>query len=89
MKKVTIVLFALLMIGGCAAFEEAYYVDREFGLTSQAAFDNQIAHSQDQITDDPPEGLEGIDAERMMTAHNEGFGKPPQETNVFNISLTK
>jgi len=92
-----LILFVLLMIHGCAAFEETYYVDREFGLTSQAAFDNQIARSENQVTDDPaegvvddpPKGLEGINAERMMAAHNESFGKPPQETNVFNISLTK
>ncbi len=97
MKRIIIILSVLLMMSACAAFEETYYVDREFGLASQAAFDNQIANGENQVADDPPEGvvddppkgLEGINAERMMAAHNEAFGKSPQETNVFNISLTK
>jgi len=89
MKETIAILFVLLLLNGCAAFEEAYYVDREFGMSSQALFDLQIAYSEQHTVTDPPEGLMGIDAEKMMATHNGAFGKPSKETNVFNISLTK
>jgi hypothetical protein len=35
---------AMVLLAGCASMEEAYYVDREFGLAQQAAWDNQVAY---------------------------------------------
>jgi len=89
MRITVAILFTFILLNGCAAFEEAYYVDREFGMSSQALFDRQIAYSGQHTVTDPPEGLMGIDAEKMMVTHNVSFGKPTKETNVFNISLTK
>ena len=38
------ILYARFCAYACAPFEEAYYVDREFGKASQAAWDAQIIH---------------------------------------------
>ena len=67
MKKTTVILCSLLLLSGCAALEEARYVDREFGMASQAAMDRQTAFPDKQVVaGQPPEGVPGINAERMM-----------------------
>ena len=90
MKKLTVILCFLLLLSGCAALEEARYVDREFGMANRAAMDRQIAFPDKKVVaGQPPEGVPGINAERMMAAHNAGFGKPPKKTNVFTLQITK
>ncbi|MEA1934894.1 MAG: hypothetical protein U9N60_10800 [Thermodesulfobacteriota bacterium] len=90
MKKLTVILCSLLFLSGCAALEEAGYVDREFGLANRAAMDRQIAFPDKQVVaGQPPEGVPGINAERMMTSHNDGFGKSPKQTNVFKLEIAK
>lgn len=90
MKKPTVILCFLLLLSGCAAMEEAHYVDREFGLASRADMNRQIAFPDKQVVaGQPPEGVQGINAEKMMAAHNAGFGKPPKETNVFKLAIAK
>ena len=90
MKKLTVILCSLLLLSGCAALEEAGYVDREFGLANRAAMDRQIAYPDRQVVaGQPPEGVQGINAERMMSVHNASFGKPPKKTNVFKLKIAK
>ena len=90
MKKLTVILCSLLLLSGCAALKEARYVDREFGLANRAGMDRQIAFPDKQVVAvQPPEGVPGINAERMMTIHNDGFGKPPKQTNVFKLEIAK
>ena len=90
MKKLTVILCSLLLLSGCAALEEARYVDREFGLASRAAMNQQIAFPDKQVVvGQPPEGVPGINAERMMTTHNDGFGKCPKQSDVFKLEIAK
>ena len=90
MKKTTVILCSLLLLSGCAALEEARYVDREFGMASQAAMDRQTAFPDKQVVSgQPPEGVPGINAERMMSVHNDGFGKPPKQSDVFKLEIAK
>lgn len=79
---------ALLLLCSCAAGQEAYHIDREFGTASRTVFEKQIAIPEEEIIE-TPEGIAGINSERMMAVHNNSFGKPPQETNVFNIKIAK
>lgn len=88
MSKICISLTAFLLLCSCAARQEAYHIDREFGTASRTVFEKQIANPEEQNAR-TPEGIAGINSERMMAVHNDGFGKPPQETNVFNIKIAK
>jgi hypothetical protein len=72
-----IVLTLALFLGGCA--ETAYYADREHGLASRDAFDQQIAHKDYKYAGMPVEGLDAIYAEHIMGKYldtfQEGFTK--------------
>lgn len=72
-----IVLAFGLILGGCA--QTAYYADREHGIASSDAFDQQIVHKDYKYADKPVEGLDAIYAEHIMgkylDTYQEGFTK--------------
>lgn len=47
-----------LALTGCAALEEAYYVDREFGTAAQNTWDRQVAHPDLRHAGNLPRGLD-------------------------------
>ncbi|MEN8729652.1 MAG: hypothetical protein AB1Z51_07655, partial [Desulfuromonadales bacterium] len=69
MKYKVLVIGFMLALGGCASFEEAYIVDREFGQATQAAIASQVAYP-DRQSFKTPEGTEGINAEEIMNVYN-------------------
>jgi hypothetical protein len=66
-----------LFLGGCA--NSAYYADREHGLASRDAFDQQIVHKDYKFAGKPVEGMDAIYAEHIMGKYldtfQEGFTK--------------
>jgi hypothetical protein len=62
-------------LGGCA--QEALYVDREHGIASNDAFDQQIVHKDYKYAGKPVDGLESIYIEnalgRYLETYKEGF----------------
>jgi len=72
-----IVLIFGLFLGGCA--NSAYYADREHGLASRDAFDQQIVHKDYKFAGKPVEGMDAIYAEHIMGKYldtfQEGFTK--------------
>jgi hypothetical protein len=59
------------MVSGCA--EPAFYADREHGIASSAAFDQQIVHKDYKYAGKPVEGLDAIYAENVMGRYLETF----------------
>jgi len=89
-KKISVCLLfsaALFLAAGCASFESAYYVDREFGLASQASWDQQILYPDYRYADAIPEGTPGIIAEEIMAVHIESYEKEPTKVNVFQLGV--
>ncbi len=84
--KISIVIAALLLLYACAPFQEAYYVDREFGKESQAAWDQQIIDKKPD-TEKVPEGIAGISAEEIMNVHNKTFAEKPKKSALFEFDM--
>jgi hypothetical protein len=89
MKRLTLIIAALALLAGCASLEEAYYVDREYGLASQAAFDRQVVYTDYRYAAKTPETTEGITAEEIMDVYNETFAEEPAEVDVFQLGLER
>jgi hypothetical protein len=59
-------LLLLLALSGCAALEEAYYVDREFGTAAQSTWDRQVAHPDLRHAGNLPRSLDPRTAEETL-----------------------
>lgn len=88
MKRTFLIIAAMCFLGGCAATEEAYFVDREFGEAQMKSWDKMIANPDSQNADRQPEGMEGIHAESAMKVYHESFSKKPTETNIIQFGIT-
>jgi hypothetical protein len=88
-----ILLFCALALAvatvGCGQpyMEETYYLDREFGKATVAAFDRQIAYPQPQKRDAIPEGLDGIHAEQVMDVHGATYGEEATQNVVLQMGV--
>ena len=87
MKRLFLLVACMALLGGCASFEEAYYLDREFGMASQAAWDKQVAYPDYRYAAKVPETTEGITAEGIMDTYNNTFSEAPEQINVFQMGL--
>lgn len=56
----------LLTLTACAALEEAYYIDREFGTAAQNTWDRQIAHPDLRHAGNLPRGMDARTAEDTL-----------------------
>lgn len=79
----------LVLVGGCASFESAYYVDREFGQAAQASWDQQILFPDYRYASTIPEGVSGIIGEEIMAVHIDIYKTPPKEVDVFQLELKR
>lgn len=69
--------FSLLALTACAALEEAYYIDREFGTAAQSAWDRQIAHPDLRHAGNLPRGMDAQTAEETLQLLRRGSQPPP------------
>jgi len=87
MKNILFAFLCLILLAGCTAtFEEAYYTDREFGKATRDALEKQIAYPEKIVTAKSPEGVEGIDAEGIMSVHNSSYAEK-KKYNVIQFSI--
>lgn len=86
MKRLLPVLIVLLL-AGCASFQEAYLLDHEFGRDSAAAWQQQVANPHPAQVGAIPTGLEGITAEELMSIYNGTFAEKPLQQNVLSLTL--
>jgi hypothetical protein len=94
MKTTILLIAASLLLAGCASLEEAYYVDHEFGRASQQSWDMQVAYpdyryvyDQDGNVKDP-QGMDGINAEEVMSTLTETYAEKPTEGEALTFELT-
>lgn len=69
--------FSLLVLTACAALEEAYYIDREYGTAAQNTWDGQIAHPDLRHAGNLPRGMDALTAEDTMQALRRGRQPAP------------
>jgi hypothetical protein len=81
-----LIMAVTIVLGGCASFQEAYHLDREFGDASQAAWSRQIAYPDRQI-EAAPEIMEGITAEKVIGVHIDTYDQRPTKVDVFSIGI--
>lgn len=79
----------MVLLAGCASLEEAYYVDREFGLAQQAAWDSQVAYPDYRYAAKTPETTDGVTAEEIMSVYNETFAREPEQMEVFQFEIAQ
>lgn len=90
MKYLTVgaLLMVGLFVGGCA--QEALYVDREHGVASSDAFDQQIVNKDYKYANKDVEGLDAIHAENIMgkyaDTYKSGFTKEKIDLQQFETS---
>lgn len=73
MKYIALLAATGFLLVGCAAMEEAYYVDREFGTATNDAFDRQIIHKDYAHAGKSVEGLPALHAESIMDTYHGTF----------------
>jgi hypothetical protein len=87
--KYTVLILVLVSfaLSGCA--REAWHADREFGVASNDAFDQQIVHKDYKYAGKPVEGLDAIYAEHIMGRYletfQEGFTKEDIDINETGV----
>jgi len=71
------IVVLVLLLGGCA--RDAMYADREYGIATSDAFDQQIVHKDYKYAGKPVNGIESIYIEnsqgRYLETFKEGFTK--------------
>lgn len=87
MNKLLIVAIFSLLLVGCA--HEAYYVDHEFGMAQNDAFDQQIAYKNGEYSGQTPTGMSGIHSEKIMDAFQASFDRDNPPTNNFSRGFIK
>ena len=75
----------LLTIGGCA--REAISIDREHGLASNAAFDQQIVNKDYKHADKDVSGMDAIYAETTIGRYAETYNKAMTKEKVMLDNL--
>ena len=86
--KYLVLVAAVLLLAGCASFQDAYYTDHEFGKASRQTWNKEVALPEGCNVKKTPAGLEGITAEQIMNVRTQTFAVPPQKANVMNMGIT-
>lgn len=87
MRAYLLIIAASIVLSGCASFEEAYYLDRDFGEASQSTWAHQVVPTDNRYVESLPQNLSGITAEEVMDVHNETFAEEPTEIDVFQLGV--
>lgn len=69
-----------LFLGGCA--HEALYADREHGVASNDAFDQQVVHKDYKYAQKPVETMDGIYSEHVMGKYLDTFRQGFTKENI-------
>ena len=69
----------LIILGGCAYTQETPYVDHEFGMAQNDAFDQQIAYKDYRYANSKPANMPGIHSEKIMDTYQNSFDRVFEE----------
>jgi PBP1b-binding outer membrane lipoprotein LpoB len=83
MRYLILIFVAAIFFTGCA--QEAYYADREYGIASMDAFDQQIVHKDYTHADKNVDGMDGLHAEPTMEMYHDSFGDGFTQKDVGDL----
>ena len=83
MRCLILIFVATIFMTGCA--QEAYYADREHGIASMDAYDQQIVHKDYVHADKDVNGMEGLHAEPTMEMYHDSFGQGFTDLDVGDL----
>lgn len=83
MKILVSFLAVTVLLTGCASME----LDREFGLASQASFDQMVTYPDYLYVNQTPEGMDGIHAEGIMKVYDDSYRVRPRTENIIRMGL--
>ena len=87
MKYAMLWLLGALLCAGCAAGQEAYYLDQEFGTAQLATWEKMIVPPAEDTAQRVPEGVEGLHSEAAMDIYHQSFRRGPSKTNVIQFGI--
>lgn len=80
-KLIYIPITGLFLLVGCAPMD----IDQEYGKASMSSWEMQIVDPAPSAAESTPEGLPGIDAEKVMDVRNKTFGEA--ETGIGSLTI--
>jgi len=73
MKYLTLLLLAVSVLAGCA--QNAYFADREHGVATNDAFDQQIVNKDYVYAGKTSDSMDGIYAEPILETYYNSFSE--------------
>ena len=73
MRYLALLFLTAAVLAGCA--QEAYYTDREYGIASRDAFDQQVVNKDYVHASKTSDSMEGLHAEPIMEMYHDSFGE--------------
>ena len=84
MKHLFLIISLMFVLSGCA--NDAYYVDREFGVAQMDAFDRQIVHKDYEHAHKPVDEIDGLHSEKTMEMLHGSYGDGFTQESVSTSS---
>ena len=83
MRYLALLFLTAAVLAGCA--QEAYYADREYGIATRDAFDQQVVNKDYVHAGKTSDSMDGIYAEKTMEMYYDSFGEGFTQESVSTI----
>jgi hypothetical protein len=84
MRCLALLFLTAAVLAGCA--QEAYYADREYGIATRDAFDQQVVNKDYVHTGKTSDSMDGLHAEPIMEMYHDSFGEGFTQESVSTSS---
>ena len=84
MRYLALLFLTAAVLAGCA--QEAYYTDREYGIASRDAFDQQVVNKDYVHASKTSDSMDGLHAEPTMEMYHDSFGEGFTQESVSTSS---
>ena len=84
MRYLALLFFTAAILAGCA--QEAYYADREHGIATKDAFDQQVVNKDYVHASKTSDSMDGLHAEKTMELYHNSFGEGFTQESISTSS---
>jgi hypothetical protein len=84
MRYLALLFLTAAVLAGCA--QEAYYADREYGIATKDAFDQQVVNKDYVHAGKTSDSMDGLHAEPIMEMYHDSFGEGFTQESVSTSS---
>ena len=86
MRYFALLLITAAVLTGCA--QEAYYADREYGIATRDAFDQQVVNKDYIHAGKTSDSMDGLHAEKTMEMYHNSFGQGFTQESIDTLSTS-